>query len=116
MNKLLAQSLTLPWEGTSGPVTVEGMDKFNPAFTTIGGVVTTVIPFIFAFAGIGLLLMIISAGFTLLTSAGDAKKLDMGKNRLTYALVGFLIIFVAFWVVQIVGRIFGLQDIQTIFK
>lgn len=114
MNKILAQSLTLPWEGEGDPPVVKSLDGFN--FTSIGDVVTRLIPFVFAFAGIGLLLMIISAGFTLLTSAGDAKKLDMGKNKLTYALVGFLIIFVAFWVVQIMGRIFGLQDIQTIFN
>ncbi len=111
MNKLLAQSLTLPWEGDSQ--VVQGLSS---KYSSIGGLVTGAIPFIFAFAGIGLLLMIISAGFTLLTSAGDPKKLDAGKNRLTYALAGFLIIFVAYWVTQLAGKIFGLDSIIQIFK
>lgn len=114
MYKVFAQSLTLPWEGGGEPPVVKGPEGFK--FTSIGDVISQVIPFLFAFAGIGLLLMIISAGFTLLTSAGDTKKLDMGKNKLTYGLVGFLLIFVAYWMTQLVGRIFGLDSITEIFK
>lgn len=112
MEKTLAQVLKLP--NTTGQMTVEGFLPFK--FAKLGDVVSAAIPFLFAFAGLGLLLMIISAGFTLLTSAGDAKKLEAGKQRLTNALVGFLIIFVAYWIVQLAGKIFGVPEIQTIFK
>ena len=60
--------------------------------------------------------MLLAAGFTLLTSAGDAKKMEQGKSRLTNALIGFLIIFTAYWFTQIMGKIFGIVEIQTIFK
>lgn len=112
MKTQLAQLIKLP--GQTGQITVEGFLPFK--FSTIGDILTSAIPFVFAFAGIGLLLMIISAGFTLLTSAGDAKKLDMGKNKLTYALVGFLIIFAAYWITQLAGRVFGLDSILQIFQ
>lgn len=114
MNNQLAQVLELPGKTPTDPTIVEGFLPFK--FSTIGDIISGAIPFIFAFAGIGLLLMIISAGFTLLTSAGDAKKLDMGKNKLTYALVGFVIIFVAYWMTQLAGNIFGLDSIIQIFK
>ena len=106
--QVFAQSLTLP-DGTtvSGPV--------NWA-TDIGKVINKAVPFVFAFAGLGLLLMLLSAGFDYLTSAGDEKKLETAKQRLTYALVGFLIIFTAFWLVQIAAKIFGLTEAQSIFK
>lgn len=110
MTKLLAQAIQLPGQ----PNPIEGFPSFK--FNTIGDIISGAIPFVFAFAGIGLLLMIISAGFTLLTSAGDAKKLDMGKNKLTYALVGFLIIFAAYWITQLAGKIFGLDSITQIFQ
>lgn len=106
MNEIFAQSLTIPGGSVSGPVT---------SFTKVGDIVSEAIPYVFLFAGIALLLMLISAGFTLLTSAGDAKKLDSGKQKLTYALVGFLLIFVAFWIVQLAGIIFGIEEINTIF-
>ncbi len=113
MKPVFAQGLTIPW-GTGGQTRIEGLRDFR--FASVGQIIQTAIPFIFAFAGMGLLLMIISAGFTLLTSAGDAKKLEEGKQRLTYALVGFLIIFASYWLVQIAGKIFGLTEISDVFK
>lgn len=108
MTHVFAQTFTLP-DGSpiSGP---EGFGHI-----TIGNVINKAIPFIFAFAGIGLLLMLLMAGFNFLTSAGDPKKLEMGKQRLTYAIVGFLIVFTAYWAVQLAGIIFGVQEIQTTF-
>jgi len=108
MNQLLAQSLTLP-----GGTTIAGQVS---KFATIGDVLNGAIPFVFAFAGLGLLLMLLAAGFDYLTSAGDEKKLETAKQRLTYALVGFLIIFTAFWLVQIAAKIFGLTEAQSIFR
>lgn len=106
MQKALAQSLTIQDVG-SIPDPVK--------FANIGAILNAAIPFIFAFAGIGLLLMLLAAGFNFLTSAGDPKKLEAGKQRLTNAIVGFLIIFVAYWAVQIAGVIFGIKEIQDIF-
>lgn len=107
MNQL-AQSLTLPGGGAvQGPVT---------GATTIGDVISNALPIVFAFAGAGLFLMLMAAGFSYLTSAGDAKKLEQGKQRLTYALIGFAVIFASFWAVQAAGIIFGLPSMQGLFQ
>ncbi|MBI3956058.1 hypothetical protein HY339_02285 [Candidatus Gottesmanbacteria bacterium] len=109
MVKIFAQSLSID----DIPGSIEGPVKFSK----IGDIFnTTTMGIVFGFAGLGLLLMIVSAGFTLLTSAGDAKKLESGKQRLTYAIVGFLVIFVAYWGVQLAGKIFGVAEIQSVFK
>lgn len=119
MNTQLAQALKLPWEDSaqtiSYPTALKGF-AFQGSKGTIGSMVGAAIPFIFAFAGLGLLLMILSSGFTFLTSAGDAKKLEQGKKQLTNAILGFIIIFAAYWVVQIFGIIFGLDVFGQIFK
>jgi len=111
MEKILAQTLTVGGEGQKYTVT----SGFTGLPTTISALVTKAFPFIFALAGIGLLLMIIAAGFSLMTSAGDAKKMEAGKGRLTFAIVGFLVIFTAFWVVQLLGTMFGVEPIQQLF-
>ena len=73
MNQVFAQTLNIDNQysitGTVGK------------FTNIGAILNEAIPFIFAFAGIALLLMLLSAGFNFLTSAGDPKKLEAGKQR-----------------------------------
>lgn len=80
---------------------------FYTGDTGIGAILSKAIPIVIGLAGLGLLLMLISAGYTFMTSAGDAKKMEEGKQRLTYAIVGFFIIFGAYWVVQILGIMFG---------
>src|SRR5689334_23185500 len=106
MTHLLAQ-LKLPGANNSS-VTVSYPQGF--LFTGnvgLGGILNRAIPLILAFAGLGLLIMLIMAGYTFLTSAGDAKKMEQGKQQITNAIIGFLIVFVAYWVVQLVGVMFG---------
>ena len=99
--KQLAQTLKLPWmEG--GTETIQGPLKGGALGAgggniTLGTIISRAMDFVFIFAGVGLFLMLLSGGFTFLTSAGDTKKLEQGKGRLTNALLGFVIIFAAFW-------------------
>ncbi|MBI3576518.1 hypothetical protein HY086_00575 [Candidatus Gottesmanbacteria bacterium] len=109
MIQVFAQSLTLGEGGAS----IQGPAGFR--FSSIGGIVGLVFKYLFAFGGFFMLLMIIAAGFTLLTAAGDAKKMEQGKERLLYAIVGFLIIFGSVFLVRIIGKILGIQEIQTLF-
>ena len=114
INQVIAQSLNLPWDG-EGSQEISGPEGFQ--FETIGQLISNdVIKYVFAAAGIGLLLMLIRAGFSFLTSAGDTKKLEQGKQQLTFALVGFLVIFGAYWIVQILGKIFGIGGIEQSFQ
>ncbi len=114
MNRSLAQNLTLPWGDSTQ--TIQGLPEITTRFKTLGDVIYSALPFVFSFAGIGLLLMILAAGFNFLTSSGDSKKLEKGKQQLTYAIVGFIVVFAAFWITQLLGTIFGVKEIQSIFK
>jgi hypothetical protein len=109
MNKHnLAQFLHLPGMGRSenlqGPLSEAAFPNFK-----IGSILNRAMEYIFLFAGVGLLFMLLSGGFSFLTSAGDPKQMESGKNRITWALAGFLIIFVAYWIVQLIQVIFGLE-------
>src|SRR4030042_2801944 len=95
-------SLTLP-----GGVPIS--DPLGGKFSSLGDIINTLIPYIFALAGLALLLVLIWAGFEMMTSAGDPKKMESAKGRLTGAVLGFVIIFVAYWLVQILEVIFGLK-------
>ena len=76
--------------------------------TDLGNIISELLPDIFQLAGIALLLYLLFAGFQYLTSAGDPKKVEQAKERLTSALIGFVIVFAAYWIVQIVGTVLGL--------
>lgn len=109
----LLTNLILP--GANGePVTVA--DVVSTKFPTTASVIAAILQYVYVIAGIGLLVVILSSGFTLLTSAGDAKAMEKGKAGLTNGIVGFVIIFVAYWLVQIAGIVLGITEITNIFK
>jgi uncharacterized membrane protein len=70
---------------------------------------------IFFVAGAALLIYLLTAGISMMTSRGDPKALEGAKARLTYALGGFLIVFIAYWIVQIIGLVLGLEGFGGIF-
>lgn len=105
----LAQVIHLPG-GQPGGQEIKG--PLNAAgklqFTTLSDIVSNALPFVFGIAGIMLFAYIVWGGFDFLTSMGDPKKAEAGKNKITYAILGFVIIFVAYWIVQLVIYIFKL--------
>ena len=76
-------------------------------FTNIGSIISTIMPYIFVFAGLSLLIMLITGGITLMTAGGDPGKSKAGYGKITAGLIGFIIIFVSYFVVQIVQTVFG---------
>ena len=81
----------------------------------ITDIISLALKFVFPAAGILLLFYLVLGGFSLMTSAGDPKAMQSAKGKITSALIGFVIIFAAYWIVQIVGIILGLEDIKSIF-
>lgn len=84
--------------------------------TTFGNIITAILPYIFTAAGIGLLIFLIFGGISMMLSRGDPKALEAAKAKITGALTGFIILFVSYWIVQIIGQVLGLTAIQDIFK
>lgn len=76
------------------------------ALTSPGAIVSRLLVFAFPLAGLILFTMLVWGGFEMLTGA-TSKGIDAGKQRVTSALVGFLLLFVSYWVFQIVEVIFG---------
>lgn len=82
---------------------------------TLSDVVSAFVPYLFGIAGIILFLYFIWGGFGVMFAQGDPKAAASAQGRITTAIVGFVIIFVAYWLVQLLGRVFGLDQFQTIF-
>lgn len=92
--------------------------KFGYANTitgNVGYVIQQSLPYIFTSAGVILLFVVISGGLQLMTSKGEPGAIQQGQQKIQYGLIGFAIIFTAFWTVQIVGLLFGINVINTIF-
>lgn len=78
-------------------------------FQTPGGFLTLLIPYLFTFAGLILFVMILWGGFEMLMGAADSKAQEAGKQRITAAVIGFMLLFVSYWIAQIIQYIFGVN-------
>lgn len=78
-------------------------------FDTPGGFLSAALPYLFSLAGLILFIMILWGGFEMLYGAADTKAQEAGKQRITAALIGFTLLFVSYWIAQIVGYIFGVN-------
>lgn len=83
--------------------------KFTGEKGNLGAVISEAFNYIFPIAGLILFFIIISAGFLLLTSAGDEEKTQKASKMLTNAVIGFVIIFVSFWLIKLLQFIFGFK-------
>lgn len=95
---------------------LEGVAAKNIAGKGLGDLVSVLVPYFFALAGSLLLVYLIWGGISLMLSQGDPKKIESGKNKITSALVGFLVVFVSYWIVQLFGLVLGIRKITDIFK
>lgn len=107
MNRVFAQ-ITLP-----GGTTLDNPTGFR--FTSIGEVIADAYVLILTITGIVLTLMLIKGGFGFLTSMGDAKKMESARHDITNAIIGFIIVFAAYWIVQALGITFGITEITDVF-
>jgi len=77
--------------------------------STPAGIINRALVFAFPLAGMILFVMLLYAGFQIVAGAANKKALDEGKQRATSALIGFLLLFSAFWIVQLLEVIFNIS-------
>lgn len=96
------------------------LTEFNTAIgldenlTSINKFISTLLPILLIFGGIILLFMLISGGFTMMTAVSDPKGADTGKQRITAALTGFFLLFLSYWIIQILEIVLGVTILGSV--
>lgn len=76
-----------------------------PVVSNANGVLTGVLNVVYSFAGIICVLIIIIAGYLYVTSAGSASQTKRAKDAILGAVVGLVVIIMAFTITQfVIGR------------
>ncbi|MBI3290137.1 hypothetical protein HYZ78_01945 [Candidatus Microgenomates bacterium] len=93
---------------------VKVKDVFKTPFADFGSLVSVVVSNLYVIAGIVILFLIIFGGFGIISGAGsgDQQKTAQGKQALTSAIIGFLIIFTSYWIIQLIELITGLSILK----
>ncbi len=91
---------TLQQKGVTDTTTFKGA----PA-----AVINLILPYIYILAGLIVFFYLLMGGFKFLTAMGNDSKIASGKKMITNALIGFVIIFTSYWLIQIVEILLRLK-------
>ncbi len=80
--------------------TLDGTTPVSQIYKDPATLVNLLVPTLFIISGFIFLGMILYAGF--MTITGEKKGWEQAKKIITNALIGFVVMFAAFWIVQIV--------------
>lgn len=113
INKLLAADTSV------APIDINPTGQFNVlGGFTIANIISTVIVIILVVAALLFFFMLILGGVKYITSGGDKAKAESARGMITAALIGLVIVFAAWAIVQLVQGIFGIDifnlDVPTI--
>lgn len=75
----------------------------------LGTVVSQLLPYIYVLAGLSMLVMLVWGGITLMTASGDQAKTQQGYGKITAGLIGFGLVFISYFLVQIVEVVLGVK-------
>lgn len=87
-----------PQVPTGGPTTV----------ANVYDIFLTVMRWVFAFAMVLALIIVVWGGITYMTAGGDEEKVGAAKKRIIWGLVGIIIIIAAWALVTIIARFLGI--------
>lgn len=85
---------------------------FKSPFKDIGQTISYLLPNIIGAAAIVMFLLMIGAGFTMISTAGhESSAQDKAKASaaLTYSIIGFLLVVAAYFILQVVGGVLGVD-------
>ena len=91
-----------------GDIFEDEASAYANQLSTPGGIVSRVLAFAFPLAGLILFVMLVWGGFEILIQAPSKKGIDAGKQRVSAAIIGFILLFSSYWIWQIVEVVFGI--------
>lgn len=70
----------------------------------IGSLVSSAVSLAIAVAGVVLLFLLVGGGIAIIAGSGsdNPEQMQKGKQAVTSAIIGFIIVFVAYWIVRLI--------------
>jgi hypothetical protein len=94
--------------GCTNPLNITGSDQAE-TLSTPGGIISRVLLFAFPIAGLILFVMILWGGFETIMQSAGKKSVEAGRQRITAAVIGFVLLFVSIWIIRVIETVFGIK-------
>ena len=81
----------------------------NLTDVSIGALISSAIQLVLVLAAIIFFFILVIGGIKWITSGGDKGQTEAARNQITAALVGLVIVFAAWAIIQLIGGFFGVN-------
>lgn len=105
MMKFIAQSLKIGPEGGTNNVNIDGPLK---NINNLGDLINKLMTFLVPLASVILFFILIWGGYDYLMSGGEPDKVQTGRNKITAAIIGFVLLILSYFFARFFGGIFGI--------
>ncbi len=78
-------------------------------YSGAGSLVNNILPNVYIAGGVVIFFMILFGGFTIITNAGSPDKIKDGTKTITSAIMGLLVLFGSYWIIQIIQIVTGVS-------
>lgn len=79
----------------------------------LGSLINNILPNVYVVAGIIIFFMILFGGFTIISNAGNTDKIKDGTKTITSAIIGLLVLFGSYWIIQIIQVVTGVSILNS---
>lgn len=91
----------------------KNLGNFQPATSlTVEGMVSGFIGLVLVVAGLAFFFILVIGGIKWILSGGDKAHTEGARNQITAALVGLVIVFSAWAIIQLINTFFGINILQ----
>lgn len=92
-----------------------GNKRIGNVFPTFGNLFSTILFNVYVIAGIIFLFLLIFGGLSLIIGAGsqNSDKMANGQKAITAAIGGFIVIFLSYFIIQVIEVITGVNIIES---
>jgi hypothetical protein len=85
----------------------------NNQYTSTSSLINNILPNVYIAGGIVIFFMILMGGFTVIANAGDSHKMEDGKKTITSAIIGLLVLFGSYWIIQLIQIVTGVSILNS---
>lgn len=78
-------------------------------YTGVGSLINNILPNVYIAGGLVIFFMIVLGGFTIIANAGDPHKIQEGGKTITSAIIGLVVLFASYWIIQLIQVVSGVS-------
>jgi hypothetical protein len=81
-------------------------------YTGPGTLINNILPNVYIAGGLIIFFMILLGGFTIIANAGNQDKIAQGTKTITSAIIGLLVLFGSYWIIQLIQVVTGVSILK----